>query len=151
MSDDSPRLQRVMCVEDDPDIRLILDFSLGQVGGLQVLCCDGGRAALAAAPGFGPELILLDVMMPDLSGPETLQALRDLPATRGVPVVFMTAKALPDELAQLLSLGATGLIVKPFNPMSLARDIQPYWQYGRQRPAGPAPDPVPGKDDDAQR
>jgi CheY-like chemotaxis protein len=127
-------LQRVMCVEDDADIRMILEFSLATVGGLEVCCCAGGREALARVPAFRPQLVLLDVMMPDLSGPETLVALRALPQMAGVPVVFMTAKAMPDEVEQLLEHGATGLIVKPFDPMTLPRDILPYWEHGR----GPA-------------
>lgn len=126
-------LRRVMCVEDDPDIRAILDFSLAGVGGLELCVCAGGQEALAAAPGFAPELVLLDVMMPGLSGPETLVALRALPVMAGVPVVFLTAKAMPDELEQLLVHGATGLIVKPFDPMTLAQDILPYWEHGRGR------------------
>jgi CheY-like chemotaxis protein len=125
------QLQRVMCVEDDADIRMILEFSLASVGGYQVACCASGPEALRTAPGFQPELVLLDVMMPDLSGPETLAALRQLPCMDGVPVVFLTAKAMPDELEQLLQHGATGLIVKPFDPMSLPQDIQPYWEFGR--------------------
>ena len=140
MSPDLSRLQRVMCIEDDPDIRTILEFSLATVGGLTVLCCAGGRAAVASAPGFRPDLVLLDVMMPDMTGPETLLALRQLPAMRRVPVVFMTAKAMPDEVEQLLQHGATGLIVKPFDPMSLARDILPFWEYGRGPPTGDASD-----------
>jgi len=124
-------LRRVMCVEDDADIRMILEFSLATVGGYEVCCCPGGRAALQQAPEFKPDLVLLDVMMPDLSGPETLAALRELPSMQGVPVVFMTAKALPDELEQLLEHGATGLIVKPFDPMTLPQDIRPYWEHGR--------------------
>ena len=124
-------LRRVMCVEDDADIRMILEFSLGTVGGYEVRCCPGGRAALQLAPEFKPDLVLLDVMMPDLSGPQTLAALRELPSMRGVPVVFMTAKAMPDELEQLLEHGATGLIVKPFDPMTLPQDIRPYWEHGR--------------------
>ena len=128
---DGPR--RVMCVDDDPDIRMILEFSLATVGGYEVRCCPGGRAALEDAPGFRPDLVLLDVMMPDLSGPETLVALRGLSCMQGVPVVFMTAKALPEELEQLLSHGATGLIVKPFDPMTLPTDILPYWEHGRGR------------------
>jgi CheY-like chemotaxis protein len=127
----SEELRRVMCVEDDADIRMILEFSLATVGGYEVCCCPGGRAALQQAPEFKPDLVLLDVMMPDLSGPETLAALRELPSMRGVPVVFMTAKALPDELEQLLEHGATGLIVKPFDPMTLPQDIRPYWEHGR--------------------
>ena len=124
-------LRRVMCVEDDADIRMILEFSLATVGGYEVCCCPGGRVALKEAPAFRPDLVLLDVMMPDLSGPETLLALRALPCMQGVPVVFMTAKAMPDELEQLLVHGATGLIVKPFDPMTLPQDIRPYWEHGR--------------------
>jgi len=124
-------LRRVMCIEDDADIRMILELSLATVGGYEVRCCPGGRAALQEAPGFRPDLILLDVMMPDLTGPETLQALRSLPCTQGVPLVLMTAKAMPDELEQLLAHGATGLIVKPFDPLTLPNDIRPYWEHGR--------------------
>ena len=124
-------LRRVMCVEDDADIRTILELSLGTVGGFSVRCCADGREALAAVPGFRPELVLLDVMMPGLSGPETMALLRELPEMHGVPVVFLTAKAMPDELEQLLQLGATGLIVKPFDPMTLATDMLPYWEHGR--------------------
>ena len=126
-------LRRVMCVEDDADIRMILEFSLAAVGGYEVCMCPGGRSALQQAPVFRPNLVLLDVMMPDLCGPETLAALREMPCMRGVPVVFMTAKAMPDELEQLLEHGATGLIVKPFDPMTLPRDILPYWEHGRGR------------------
>jgi two-component system OmpR family response regulator len=132
----SETLRRVMCVEDDADIRMILEFSLGIVGGYEVRCCPGGHAALQQAPEFKPDLVLLDVMMPDLSGPETLAALRELPSMRGVPVVFMTAKAMPDELEQLLEHGATGLIVKPFDPMTLPHDIRPYWEHGRGARSG---------------
>lgn len=124
-------LRRVMCVEDDPDIRMILEFSLATVGGYEVLCCPEGGSALKRVADFLPDLVLLDVMMPGLSGPETLVALRELPEMRGVPVVFMTAKALPEELEELLTHGATGVIVKPFDPMSLPTDIRPYWEHGR--------------------
>lgn len=124
-------LQRVMCVEDDPDIRLILEFSLATVGGYQVRLCPDGHAALAQVADFRPDLVLLDVMMPGLTGPETLEALRTRPEMQGVPVVFMTAKAMPDELEALLTHGATGVIVKPFDPMTLPTDIRPYWEHGR--------------------
>jgi CheY-like chemotaxis protein len=124
-------LQRVMCVEDDPDIRIILEFSLVHLGGYQVCLCPGGRDALDKAPDFRPDLVLLDVMMPDMTGPETLQALRLQPAMRGVPVVFITAKAMPDEVESLLEHGATGVIVKPFDPVTLPQDIRIYWEHGR--------------------
>jgi CheY-like chemotaxis protein len=129
-------LKRVMCVEDDPDIRMILEFSLGGLGGYEVLGCAGGRDALAQAGAFRPDLVLLDVMMPDLSGPETLAALRELPEMRGVPVVFITAKAMPEEVEKLLEYGATGVIVKPFDPVALPQQIRIYWEHGRGPVAG---------------
>lgn len=127
-------MQRVMCVEDDADIRMILEFSLGTAGGLTVLCCDGGASALAQVEAFRPDLVALDVMMPGMSGPETLAALRRLPVMAGVPVVFLTAKATTGELEHLLQYGATGVIVKPFDPMSLPHDLRMYWEFGRGQP-----------------
>ena len=130
------KLRRVMCVEDDADIRMILEFSLGTVGGYEVCMCASGHEAVFAAQVFKPDLILLDVMMPGLSGPETLGALRELPALAGVPSVFLTAKAMPDQLEELMQYGATGVIVKPFDPMRLPRDILIYWEHGRAHHAG---------------
>lgn len=129
------KLQRVMCVEDDADIRLILEFSLQQLGGYAVCMCASGAEALEQVGAFRPQLILLDVMMPGMDGPQTLQQLRGLPEARGVPVVFLTAKAMPDELEALLVHGATGIIVKPFDPVSLPKDICIYWEHGRGIPA----------------
>lgn len=122
---------RVMCVEDDPDIRMILDFSLQRLGGYELCLCASGHEALARVADFAPEFVLLDVMMPGLSGPQTLAQLRELPAMRGVPVVFLTAKAMLDEVEALLEHGATGIIVKPFDPVTLPNDIRIYWQHGR--------------------
>jgi CheY-like chemotaxis protein len=124
-------LQRVMCVEDDPDIRMILEFSLGRLGGYQVKLCASGLEALDQVKFFVPQLVLLDVMMPEMSGPETLQHLREMESMRGVPIVFLTAKAMQDEVEALLEHGATGIIVKPFDPVSLPKDIRIYWEHGR--------------------
>jgi CheY-like chemotaxis protein len=122
---------RVMSVEDDPDIRMILQFSLATVGGFEVLLCCGGEQALVTGPAFKPDLILLDVMMPGFSGPQTLAALRQQRPLQRVPVVFMTAKAMPDEVVSLLAFGATGVIVKPFDPMKLPQDVRMFWEHGR--------------------
>lgn len=124
-------LKRVMCVEDDPDIRTILEFSLVDVGQYEAHICASGQEALAAVADFRPQLVLLDVMMPDMTGPQTLAALRELPQMAGVPTVFLTAKAMPDELERLLEHGATGVIVKPFDPMHLPQNIRIYWEHGR--------------------
>lgn len=123
-------LQRVMCVEDDADIRMILEFSLGQIGGYTVHMCASGLEALAAAPAFQPQLVLLDVMMPVMSGPQTLKQLRELGCMRGIPVLFVTARALPDELEALAEYGATGTIVKPFDAVTLPQVVRRYWEQG---------------------
>ncbi len=133
---DAPEaLRRVLCVEDDEDIRYILEFSLRQVGGYEVCAVASGAAALEVAPAFRPDLMLLDVMMPGLSGPQTLHRLRQLPGLAGVPVVFLTAKAMPEQVEALLCHGATGVIVKPFDPVRLPQDIRIYWEHGRGTPA----------------
>ncbi len=132
--DAADKMRRVMCVEDDEDIRTVLEFSLGVLGGYDVLCCAGGLQAIEAAPTFRPDLVLLDVMMPVMTGPETMAALRAMDSMRGVPMVFMTAKAMPEEVESLLEHAATGIIVKPFDPVSLPSDLLIYWEHGRGRP-----------------
>ena len=127
------RLQRVLYVEDDGDIRTIALLALETVGGLQVRACSSGADAVQAAPEFAPQLLLLDVMMPGMDGPTTLARLRELPATASVPVVFMTAKVQASEVEQYRALGAIGVITKPFDPMTLARQVQDLWA---ERPRG---------------
>jgi CheY-like chemotaxis protein len=124
-------LKRVMCVEDDPDTRLILKFSLERLGGFSLCLCSDGFDALDKVESFQPQLVLLDVMMPKLSGPQTLKKLRTLEVMRGVPVVFLTAKAMRNEVEALLEHGSTGIIVKPFDPVTLPKDVLIYWQHSR--------------------
>ncbi len=132
----SSTLHKVLCAEDDPDIRAILEFSLGAVGGYEVRLCPDGTDALAEVDAFAPDLILLDVMMPTLSGPDSMRALREKPALRDTPIVLMSARALPDEIEALLEHGATGVIVKPFDPMTLPEHLKIYWDYARDKRAG---------------
>lgn len=127
--------ERVMCVEDDPDIRLILDFSLGRMGGFGLCLCESGARALEQVAAFRPQLVLLDVMMPEMSGPETLAKLREMPQMQGVPIVFLTAKAMQGEVEALLEYGATGIIVKPFDPVALPQNVRIYWEHGRGKSA----------------
>lgn len=122
-----PPIQRVLYVEDEPDIRAIAVLALETVGGLSVRACPSGAEALEAAPVFRPDLLLLDVMMPEMDGVTALRELRKLPATCACPVVFMTAKVQPDEVRNLKSLGALEVIAKPFDPMTLAVTLQAIW------------------------
>jgi DNA-binding response OmpR family regulator len=121
-------LQNVMYVEDDPDIREIATLALQDVGGLTVRVCDSGQRALKEVDGFAPQLILLDVMMPDRDGPETLAALRLQGSVSGkTAVAFMTAKVHPEELARYKELGVADVICKPFDAMTLADNVRAIW------------------------
>ena len=111
--------RRILLVEDDEGLRQIASLSLSKIGRHEVLAVDSGAAALAQAEGFAPELLVLDVNMPDMDGPETLQALRRLPSLAAVPALFLTARTLAREVAMLRGLGAVDVIAKPFEPREL--------------------------------
>ena len=121
------KLERIMYVDDEPDIRTIVDLVLRTLEGFSLTLCGSGPEALRRAPEVLPQLILLDVMMPGMDGPETLRALRALPATAAVPVVFVTAKIQPAEVARFRELGAAEVIAKPFDPMALAGQVRDVW------------------------
>ena len=117
-------LNLVLYVEDDPDIQMVAQMALEVVGGLRLRACSSGAEALQAAAECHPDLLLLDVMMPGMDGPATLAALRQLPNTATTPVIFMTAKVQSSEVAHYRSLGALGVIAKPFDPMLLAQQVR---------------------------
>ena len=121
-------LRRILMVEDDPDIQTVAQFALQAIGGFQVQVCGDGRTALEQSRSFSPDLILLDVMMPDMDGPTVLKRLRANPCTDHIPVVFMTAKVQPNEITQFLRLGVLDVIAKPFDPMTLAHLLTKIWE-----------------------
>ena len=124
---DMAALERVLYIEDEPDIRVVAEIALRQVGLLNVLTCSSGKEGLSRIHEFMPQLIILDVMMPGMDGPQILSKLREMPAFKETPVVFITAKVQPDEVEQFKQLGAADVISKPFNPMSLADDVRAIW------------------------
>lgn len=121
-------LTRILYVDDDDDIRTVAVFSLEIVGGFEVAACGSGVEALERAITFAPQLLLLDVMMPEMDGPAVLAALRALPATAATPAIFMTAKVQTAEVERLRTLGAIDVIAKPFDPMQLPDKIRAVWQ-----------------------
>ena len=125
-----PALQTVLLVEDNLDIRTIAKAALEMVGGLKVRACESGAEALAAIAEFKPQLVLLDVMMPDMDGPGVLKELRGRPDTAAIPVVFLTAKAGASEIQRLRSLGALEVLTKPFDPMTLHEKVKAAWDKG---------------------
>lgn len=120
-------LTRILYVEDDPDIQAIAVMVLETIHGFILESCSSGSEALQKAVQFKPDLVLLDVMMPGMDGPETLKGLRGFPELATTPVVFMTAKVQPQEVEGYLNLGAVGVIAKPFDPMTLADELRAIW------------------------
>ena|SRR5215207_8933291 len=115
--------RRVLIVDDDTDVREVAKVSLQAVAGWDVLTAGGGEEGAALAAAERPEAILLDVMMPDLDGPATLARLRDDGATSELPVIFLTAKTQGAEVERLKALGAAAVLTKPFDPMTLHRQV----------------------------
>jgi CheY-like chemotaxis protein len=119
------QLSKILLVDDDENIRTIALLSLED--DYQVEVATSGQAALSHALTSKPDLILLDVMMPGLDGKATFEKLQEIPELAKIPVVFMTAKVQIHEIDFYLKLGAAGVITKPFDPMTLAGDVQNIW------------------------
>jgi len=125
---------RILYVDDEDDIREIAQMSLELDLEFEVRCSSSGAEALADAADWQPDLILLDVMMPDMDGPETLKRLADSPLTASIPVAFITARTQTHQVERYLAMGAVGVIAKPFDPMALAGEVKNLLP----QPAGPA-------------
>ncbi|MDH5231389.1 MAG: response regulator [Gammaproteobacteria bacterium] len=121
-------LKKILYIEDEPDITAIATVALETVGGFDLKSCSSGFQAIEEIHQFNPDLILLDVMMPDLDGPSTLTKIRELEQFRDTPAIFMTAKAQPDDIKQLKAMGVLDVITKPFDPMTLSKQINQIWE-----------------------
>lgn len=113
----------VLCVDDEPDILSVARLSLEKVGGYRVSTCSSGVEALDRVDEIRPDIILLDVMMPQMSGPETFRKLNERGNALTIPVIFMTARVQPQEVTEYFDLGATAVVHKPFDPMQLAVQV----------------------------
>src|SRR4029450_6620522 len=105
---------KVMIVEDDPDVRELVRLALGAEPGFSVDECGTAVDALEVIESSGPDLVLLDVMMPDMDGMSLARALRGRAATCGVGIVFMTACLRPGDIAGYAGVGALAVIAQPF-------------------------------------
>ncbi len=121
-------LHKILYVEDEPGIQTVAKLALEMVGKFTVKLCSSGEEALSEVAGFAPDMILLDVMMPGMDGPDTLGRLRQIPGFAQVPVAFMTAKIQPHEVEYYKSLGAVDVIAKPFDPMQLSNQVRLIWE-----------------------
>lgn len=115
---------RVLIIDDEEDTREIAKMSLSILGGLDVIDAENGKEGIEVASRERPDVILLDMMMPIMDGPSTLEALRNNEVTKDIPVIFLTAKAMTSEIEKLKRMGARGVLTKPFDPTTLATQVQ---------------------------
>lgn len=117
-----------MIVDDDATIRRIAEISLTRIGKWNVKTAESGIKALALLESFSPDLIMLDVMMPDMDGPSTFRRIKILPQFSLTPIIFMTAKVQKHELQSYCDSGISGVVVKPFDPVSLPSEIKAIYE-----------------------
>ncbi len=115
--------KHILLIDDEDDIREVAAMSLETVAGWRVTCASTGAEGIKLAEQDAPDAILLDVMMPDQDGPQTLRLLRQNAKTKRIPVLFLTAKVQAIERKRLQDIGASGTLAKPFDPMKLADEI----------------------------
>ena len=120
-------LQRIMVADDEPDILEISRIALESLGGYEVATCRSGAEFFRALPEFKPDLIVLDVMMPDMAGLEIYRTLRNMRGFEDVTVVFLTGLIGHNELEQLRRSGEAAIIRKPFDPMAFADRVDSIW------------------------
>lgn len=117
------KLHKILCVEDDPDIRMILDLALSKLGGFQICLAEDASEALKQLDGFKPDLLLLDLMLPGMTGLELFSQIRSRQEYIDLPAILLTAKLCLETPAEYTQPGMLGVIAKPFDPMSLASRI----------------------------
>jgi CheY-like chemotaxis protein len=121
-------LQRILHVEDVPSIQVVTRIALEKLGGFQVLSCASGQDALDRVRQFAPDMILLDVMLPQMNGLELLRQLSQQIDLQEMSVVLLTGQQEPADLAELKRLGVRRLLQKPFDPLQLAAQLNEIWE-----------------------
>lgn len=121
----------LLYVDDEPDIRTIAELALQLDPTIDVRTAGSARDALSILEsGWRPDVVVLDVMMPDIDGPALADRIRARPGFADVPIIFMTARARSVDIAGYQDRGAKGVIVKPFDPISLAGEIRAILERG---------------------
>lgn len=128
-----PVIKNVLMVDDDAAIRRVAEISLSRIGKLNVMLASSGAQALEILESFVPDVILLDVMMPGMDGPSLFKAITAKPKFATIPVIYMTAKAQKHEVQNYYDSGISGVIIKPFDPVTLPLEVNAIVEAGLRR------------------
>ena len=132
---------KVLLVDDDPDLLILASYALEKVGGFEVVTSAGGAEVVDLARRERPDAILMDVLMPEIDGPELVARLRRAPELAATPVIFLTGEESEAATERLLALGARGVLTKPFEPAALPRAVERL--LATSADVNPAADPPP--------
>lgn len=125
-------LKKILYAEDEPDVQTVVEMTINAMSNYEIKVCDNGKKLLDCVDDYNPDLILLDVMMPEMDGPATFKNLQSSERTKNIPVIFMTAKAQVHEIEIFKESGVLGIITKPFDPVSLCSDIEKIWNESNE-------------------
>jgi CheY-like chemotaxis protein len=120
-------LKKILIVDDEANIQNVAKVALEIIGRYEVQTSASGLEALERIKTFVPDLILLNVNMPEMDGRSTLKKIRDQEAFSKMPIVFVTANFQPHEIKAFMELGATDVIGKPFDPKTFTSRIEAIW------------------------
>lgn len=121
-------LKKILYAEDEPDVQTVVEITIQSMSNYDIKACSNGKKLLDCVEEYNPDLILLDVMMPEMDGPTTFEHLLSNEKTKDIPVIFMTAKAQTHEVETFKKSGAIGIITKPFDPLLLCSEIEQIWE-----------------------
>ena len=121
-------LRHILYVDDEPDMRMLVQLTLENMGSMKVTACESGFEAVEIAQNNAPQLILLDVLMPDMDGPAVLKEIMSNPKTANIPVIFLTGRSAADSVASYKEMGAKGVLAKPFDLVALPDQVRTLWK-----------------------
>ncbi len=122
-----PPLKKILYAEDETDIQTVVELTVQAMSNYKIKVCDNGQKLMDCVEDYQPDLVILDVMMPEMDGPTTFRHLKHNEKTQDIPVIFMTAKAQAHEVSDFKECGVIGVITKPFDPIKLCEKITKIW------------------------
>jgi two-component system, OmpR family, response regulator len=127
-----PTLKKILYAEDEPDVQTVVELTIQAMSNYEIKIANNGKKLLECVEDYKPDLILLDVMMPEMDGPTTFKFLQANENTKNIPIIFMTAKVQAHEIEILNKTGGVGIITKPFDPMTLCSEIEEIWNKNNE-------------------